>query len=807
MRSRGTQGLILLVLALAALISAALVSGPPSTAEGVRLLPLDSTYTALVYGRNFEAGRGLTFNPGDSPAPFHADPLYTALLALLYRSGFDEASLPGLLVTLGRLLFIANALLIADLTRRLAVPLLHAGPVQPWAAGLIGGLLFTLNGWVAYHHVAGPDAALLTLLLLGAAWAFAAEIPWLAVAVVLLAALTRIEMLALLLAVPLAWRRGPRGWIALLLPLIAGAVLIGASGWSTDYVSLHPLPLAAFAQNAFDLLVFVFNGLGAPGYGQAFALPLALITALAGWWISRGRHTEESADTPALLLALSLIGVLLAASQPAPAFDRYRSVAPFYPALITLAALALAALLNWLAGPKPAAQATLAPALLLSLLIGAHGWYSLAAFRAAYTEDLTRSAERAVLAAWIEDELSLNEWIGGQAPGLIRWMTGHRVLDLSGRFSPAISAAARNGPGSVFEALVEMEPDYLIYDSRLDSFVPPGQVAYELPMSSEAVNPPRLELIAWGWDQAGAADVYPIHPDLDPLDRIDVAFITDEDAHVYQPDPTAGITQVLNLPQGGPDGRLLMEGVRPNLTGERFRVAAQPGKPLLIAGFVMAEQNLSLHVFIDGQNAGLWRFAAGPGLWQTRIFAIPAELVQSDQAEIELRAEGGGTYTAARYHIYAAGYYPPLVDSPIRIDAAFDGQMRLIGALMDDQRLPQGGQIALALNWEALNPPTDGSNLLRLFVHLVDASAPDDPASLRAQIDIEPGGPLQPFWTWQPGQQGTTSFALPLPADLPPGDYLILIGLYTLNDGQRLPITAGVDFGASRVLITSFEVR
>ena len=47
------------------------------------------------------------------------------------------------------------------------------------------------------------------------------------------------------------------------------------------------------------------------------------------------------------------------------------------------------------------------------------------------------------------------------------------------------------------------------------------------------------------------------------------------------------------------------------------------------------------------------------------------------------------------------------------------------------------------------------------------------------------------FATWQAGQQFGTALPLTLPADLPPGMYQVVLGLYTQPDGVRLPLWHG----------------
>ncbi len=46
------------------------------------------------------------------------------------------------------------------------------------------------------------------------------------------------------------------------------------------------------------------------------------------------------------------------------------------------------------------------------------------------------------------------------------------------------------------------------------------------------------------------------------------------------------------------------------------------------------------------------------------------------------------------------------------------------------------------------------------------------------------------FPAWQAGQQFDTPFPLQLPADLPPGQYRVVMGVYT-PEGGRLPLRRG----------------
>ncbi|MBN1248447.1 MAG: hypothetical protein JXC32_12365, partial [Anaerolineae bacterium] len=70
----------------------------------------------------------------------------------------------------------------------------------------------------------------------------------------------------------------------------------------------------------------------------------------------------------------------------------------------------------------------------------------------------------------------------------------------------------------------------------------------------------------------------------------------------------------------------------------------------------------------------------------------------------------------------------------------------------------------------------------KVFVHLVDGAG-----NLRAQVDMEPQAGFAPTLIWQPGDRIVDRYGLPLPADLVPGDYTVLVGMYSAT-GNRLPI-------------------
>jgi len=100
-----------------------------------------------------------------------------------------------------------------------------------------------------------------------------------------------------------------------------------------------------------------------------------------------------------------------------------------------------------------------------------------------------------------------------------------------------------------------------------------------------------------------------------------------------------------------------------------------------------------------------------------------------------------------------------------------------------DQAAP-GGSLTFRFYWQAASTPIDNYSL---FIHI---TPPDDETPL-AQADGSPAVPERPTLTWDDPDEMLISppFAVTLPADLQPGEYRVLIGLYNYTTGRRLPVT------------------
>jgi hypothetical protein len=126
------------------------------------------------------------------------------------------------------------------------------------------------------------------------------------------------------------------------------------------------------------------------------------------------------------------------------------------------------------------------------------------------------------------------------------------------------------------------------------------------------------------------------------------------------------------------------------------------------------------------------------------------------------------------------------------ITATFDGNIHLKAARLSSD-LKADRPFAVELRWQVdQTPDTD----YHIFIHLTDAGG-----QTIAQTDGQPLNWTRPTTSWQPGETLADLHAF-LPANLPPGPYTLIAGLYLPASGERLPTQNGDPF----VVLAEFQV-
>ncbi|MFQ5611705.1 MAG: ArnT family glycosyltransferase [Anaerolineae bacterium] len=108
--------------------------------------------------------------------------------------------------------------------------------------------------------------------------------------------------------------------------------------------------------------------------------------------------------------------------------------------------------------------------------------------------------------------------------------------------------------------------------------------------------------------------------------------------------------------------------------------------------------------------------------------------------------------------------------------------IELVGYELDAGRFYPAGQVVVTLYWRSVRPV---STDYTVFTQLL---GPD--FQLHGQMDRQPLSGHWPTHRWRPGQHFADKFIIDVDESAPAGDYVLLVGLYDLNTGQRLPVVS-----------------
>jgi hypothetical protein len=142
----------------------------------------------------------------------------------------------------------------------------------------------------------------------------------------------------------------------------------------------------------------------------------------------------------------------------------------------------------------------------------------------------------------------------------------------------------------------------------------------------------------------------------------------------------------------------------------------------------------------------------------------------------------------------------PAGEPQVRLAARFGEHIHLEGYALAPASLAPGDILQVTLFWQ-----TDKAleERYKVFVHLY-ANADQPPV---AQQDGEPGGGLQLTTDWIPGTWVADNHGVQLPPGLPPGEYQVMIGLYKLFTGDRLPVIIAEAGAGDRLPLATITVN
>jgi hypothetical protein len=134
--------------------------------------------------------------------------------------------------------------------------------------------------------------------------------------------------------------------------------------------------------------------------------------------------------------------------------------------------------------------------------------------------------------------------------------------------------------------------------------------------------------------------------------------------------------------------------------------------------------------------------------------------------------------------------------------ANLDNRIALLGADLPSGPLSPGGTLHLTLYWQA----TDEMDVsYTVFVHLLEPGG-----QVLAQDNREPAGGRRPTSGWVAGEYVADPHDIPLPPELPPGDYVVEVGMYDAGARglPRLAIVGSENQGTTdRVIFGPIKVQ
>jgi hypothetical protein len=140
------------------------------------------------------------------------------------------------------------------------------------------------------------------------------------------------------------------------------------------------------------------------------------------------------------------------------------------------------------------------------------------------------------------------------------------------------------------------------------------------------------------------------------------------------------------------------------------------------------------------------------------------------------------------------------------LETHFGDGVRLMGYDLDTETVASSKTLGLTLYWQARQPV---KSRYKVFTHVLgevyNASAG---SFLWGQQDNEPANGARPTSTWRTGEVIVDRYAIPLDPEMPPGDYVVEIGLYNPATLERLPVLD--DRGqsiADHVILTKLEIE
>jgi len=626
--------------------------------NGELIPPLDDTYIYLQYARGAGHGEPFSYGPGAPPTRGATSILYPLLLAPWARLLAPD-QLPWAAFILGILCLAGSAWTVhAWAARRIEA---RAGPVA--------GLLVLLSGHFVWGALSGMDigiyALTICLSLAWAAWTLDADnrrhallrlgLLW---ASLFFLGLARPEgvPLGVIIALgmtlahsPVQSRRGRS--ILLLAPVIALGFTLGLNLLATGSLRSNSFAAkAVWLEPRPDIRAIMLHRLP----GTFLRLSWAMVSDfqsraffMGTGWVLAALWTAgvlaalvaafRSRTSVRMILVLFITALLLGLVPVGFRSHHYRYEIPYVPLSILIAFQGYRFMLG---------RRAFIPMALLAILLLPGLW------RYERTLGLNASNihdQQVATGRWIDTHLPRQSVVAINDAGAIAYYGKRRVVDLVGLVTNGPAIPNRAGPGSLYEWLERLPREdrpthfaifpawypYLVRTSLM------GTQLAQFTLGNNTISGSDVKAVYQAdWSLAGLSEDLWIRRTLLDFgfqisDTLDVGDLGSEATHGYVAYDTWRDT-LRQFPVDGHPERVLIEGGRQPVRGERFHLRCRPGQPGALVMRTEAFRPFVLEVHVNGKKLGMWRVPRQPLTWTEPIFEIPGDAFTETPAEIEL---------------------------------------------------------------------------------------------------------------------------------------------------------------------------
>jgi len=263
---------------------------------------------------------------------------------------------------------------------------------------------------------------------------------------------------------------------------------------------------------------------------------------------------------------------------------------------------------------------------------------------------------------------------------------------------------------------------------------------------------------------------------------------------------------------------------------DRDRDVARPGESIYLALYWQAQQDLQedYNVAIGLRGVGgdvwpLWADRPVHGTYPTTNWTagelikdrygltigqdVPAgdyelELMLLNRATQESLITSSGLPAISLGHLrveaWERQFTIPAIQHPLEVNLG--KQVELLGYDLDRTSAKPGDSLHLTLYWRVLEA-MDAS--YTVFTHLLDSES-----CIWGQKDSVPKAGTYPTTLWVEGEIVADEYEIVVKPDTPPGQYVIEVGMYLAQSGQRLPVLDELgQVQGDRVLLEAVEIQ